>query len=342
MTTVVIRVDAGPTVGLGHLMRCLGLAAALEEAGARTHFVTRAHPGARAWIAAQGAALDELDPRLDLDADGGATAAVVARVEAGAVVVDSRAVDKQYLARLVATGALVVSIDDLAQHVLPSHVIVNGNVFAPGLLYRAEFPEVSLLRGPRYVMLRPPFWDPPVRVVRPVVGRVLVTVGGHDGHGLLPGLLKALDVLPAEIGLVVAPPPLAAGTTGMALPAVHRPLEMLPSPDALPGAMREADIAVSGGGQTVYELAAVGCPAVALPSAGDQDDHLRALAEHGVVLAAGGADPVRAAVALVAALVDDPGRRQRLADTGQRLVDGHGARRVAAAVLSALAAREGR
>src|SRR6266571_1454833 len=66
-----IRVDAGPVIGGGHVMRCLTLANALTERGAEVAFVTAAMPEAlRRRIAAAGHGLVERPALPDLDRTG--------------------------------------------------------------------------------------------------------------------------------------------------------------------------------------------------------------------------------------------------------------------------------
>lgn len=336
VTTVILRVDGGPAVGLGHLTRCVALSAALAAEGARPLFVLRADPTVEAWLAEHGVAREVLAPALAAADDARVTAAAVGREGAAAVVVDWRGADKEYLSTLVASGPLVVSIDDLAEPVFPSHLVVNGNLFARDLFYRADRSDTRFLLGPDYAMLRPDFWAVPARPVRDGVERVLVTVGGRNRRGLLPRVLQALDGVPGDFTVVVASGPFA-GATDM---RPRRRLEVLAAPAALPAAMREADVAVTGGGQTVYELACVGCPAVVLRSADDQEEHLRAIARAGVALVPADADDVTEVARLVGALAADRATRARLAAVGRRLVDGQGARRVARAILEMVAGRQ--
>lgn len=41
---IVFRTDASLQIGIGHVMRCLTLAEALEKKGAQCHFICREHP----------------------------------------------------------------------------------------------------------------------------------------------------------------------------------------------------------------------------------------------------------------------------------------------------------
>jgi spore coat polysaccharide biosynthesis predicted glycosyltransferase SpsG len=100
--------------------------------------------------------------------------------------------------------------------------------------------------------------------------------------------------------------------------------------------MLGADVAISGGGQTLYELAATGTPAVAIRLADNQTLNLRNLQAAGMLLWAGDAGDADLETMVTSALMvlaENRGRRTEMSRRGRALVDGRGAARVAAAVL---------
>lgn len=107
------------------------------------------------------------------------------------------------------------------------------------------------------------------------------------------------------------------------------------SPANMRQLMVEADLAICGGGQTTYELAASGTPAVAIQIADNQSLTLEQLAIAGTLIHAGSVrDPDLAArvTAALTLLSSAPETRKALGYRGRALVDGQGATRVARAV----------
>jgi UDP-2,4-diacetamido-2,4,6-trideoxy-beta-L-altropyranose hydrolase len=100
--------------------------------------------------------------------------------------------------------------------------------------------------------------------------------------------------------------------------------------------MMEADVAITTGGQTTYELAATGTPACAVVLADNQYPNLTTLSSLGTLDWVGSAaDPdleSRLERQLVA-LASDSERRHAMSRAGRRLVDGKGAGRVAREIL---------
>jgi spore coat polysaccharide biosynthesis predicted glycosyltransferase SpsG len=93
----------------------------------------------------------------------------------------------------------------------------------------------------------------------------------------------------------------------------------------MPELMAWADVAVSAGGSTLWELAYMGLPALVLVLADNQLPASRALD------AAGIAQWLRAPADLpgaLAALLPDQARRQAMSDAARRMVDGRGVARV--------------
>jgi spore coat polysaccharide biosynthesis protein SpsF len=98
--------------------------------------------------------------------------------------------------------------------------------------------------------------------------------------------------------------------------------------------MKASRIAVASFGVSAYELAACGVPAVHLCLTPDHERSSSAFAREEIALNAGVfADLQRRDVADAAArLIGDARRRMRMAARARRLVDGHGAQRVAALI----------
>jgi RimJ/RimL family protein N-acetyltransferase len=171
---------------------------------------------------------------------------------------------------------------------------------------------------------------------------VLVLMGGTDPANVTIQALDGLRQHPlppgAEVAVVVgrSNPHRRAIEAGVA--ALGPGARLLVEPADLPDWLRWADLAVSAGGTTVWELCALGVPALLVTAADNQRPNVVALARAGAALDLGEVaelDPARIGQA-VAALAGDAAARGAMAERGRELVDGQGTRRV----LTALAARE--
>ncbi|MCC7418356.1 MAG: hypothetical protein IT176_14565 [Acidobacteria bacterium] len=334
---IVVRVDAGPRVGLGHLRRCLALASAPAFLDASVCFLVNDEPSALGRVERAGF--------LALPVPDGDSGDAVLRAlgDAGprAAVVDWRGADRRYLDRLRDAGAVVVSIDDLASTAFPSHLVVNSNSFARELTFRSTAGDTRFLLGPPYLMLGPSFRDVPPPSIRPEVRSLLVTLGGADAAGLTPAVLDCLVRRAGDSNLTVTAVvgPFTPGGAIRAL-AARCPgrIRLLDAPEDLCDEMLRADLAVSAGGQTLYELARVGCPAIAIEVSADQRDQIRTLAAAGAVRPV---DPGPSLDDLARAVGDlrlDVRLRRAMSAAGRALVDGQGAERVALEIASALEA----
>ena len=306
---VCVRTTSGPQIGMGHLRRCLTLAGELAR-----------HAEVELYVAG-----DPRGPQVARDA--GFTAHDDAAFDAShgdLVVVDDYALDSAQLAAIAARTPTAV-IDDLADRELDVDAVINGNADALELHYRTA-PRTELLLGTRFTLLRPSFRGLPVRHARPVVQRILVTLGGADVLDQTPAIALGLSrALPAvRIDVVIGPFFRPYEPAGARVVVHHAPPELAPL-------MVEADLAITAGGQTTYELAACGVPSVALCTAENQRGNLRALERAGTLVQAADAT---AAVEAACVLASDLARRARMTATAQALVDGLGAERVATALVA--------
>lgn len=318
---VAIHADAGPAVGLGHVMRCTGLALALRRRGMLPVLLNAAGDALTAWFTRH--ALAELrcadNPEALIQA--------ARRAGAALLVADSYRLDRLALRR--AGGELKLAwFDDTAQAPLAADAIINGSPAARTLPYALPATVLALL-GPAYQVVRPGLT---ARSRRGPVRRLLVTYGGADPWNVGPRLAA---LLPPDIvaDFVVGPfADIPANLPAHAVP--HKaPADMAPLID-------RADLAVSAGGQTLFELAAAKLPTIAFGLGKDQGPTLEWLGRAGAIAFAGWADDTGLDQALrhhLDGLIKDEPARLLLAERAHALVDGQGADRIAAALSGLLA-----
>lgn len=336
---VLFVVDGTAATGLGHVVRCSALAAALGRSGIASSFLAGGHDAVRDKVVAVGAAYvrDTRGGQGAIDADE--VAGVARAAQAAAIVVDSYFADTATLEQLHTAGFALAVLDDLAQVDISADLVINGSAHASTLRYSARNAATRFLLGPGYALLREPFWQPARRVCRPRVADVLVTMGGGNTAALALPVIAALDELDADFEVAVMQSALAPR---LEVTTTKRRTKTLLDPPDVRSCLAQADLAVCAGGQTIYELAAVGTPSVAVQVSSNQTGSMAAMAASGALRAAGSlddADVWQSMRRAVAELCERHDERQAMSAAGQRLIDGRGALRVAEAVADLVKAR---
>lgn len=301
-THILLAADARPEIGYGHLSRCTTLKTALEAMAATCTLTSE-------------------DPRVAARASG-----------ATVVVLDGYGWPERYADGLRSNGCKVVVIDDDARPPPIADLVVNPNAHAEQLPYDSP----SLL-GPRYAFIRPEFI--PLRAHSRSYGdvrSVLVCMGGSDPDGVTPRVVEgALATLDRRTCLSVVLGPMCDADVAKAVAAVVARREgdslVLHAPADFPRHLATADLAVLSGGVVLTEAIHLGLPSIALVIADNQRAAVSAWCARGAAIEAA-PQPEEIADAL-GALLADASRRRRIGEAARSLVDGHGAERVAEAIM---------
>lgn len=340
MSIVVICADGGRSVGLGHLQRCHALATELIGRGATVRFAgCDVDALAEEWLHERRMPLLRL-PAWDADALLRGVETVPDRL-----VADSYGIQRTFLGGILERKVKVMVIDDLADRLLPATWLTNS-CLPPGSESYNALTTARLLLGPAYALLRHGFAGGERREQPERASRILVTLGGSDPAGQTPRVLKLLSGVegPLEIRVVVGA--LAGHLEACRHEAVRNRhhVEILHDVDArrMAELMRWADLAVSGAGQTLFELYATGCPCIALQLADNQRLTGRLLERIGagrMIWQAGLTD--EAILREVRELAGDRMAREQMSRAGRAAVDGLGARRLAEVLLNADGSEDG-
>jgi spore coat polysaccharide biosynthesis predicted glycosyltransferase SpsG len=314
--SVVVFANAGPDVGLGHLVRCLALVRQLREQDVTVDLWTPPSGTSNEFFDKYDIA-PSLCPHSDLTSQ-------VQQEDPQVVVIDSyelTSTDVEIVNDLTTT----VVIDELGDRYLPVDMVVNNNIYADQIGY----PDADIvLRGPSYSMLRSEFRDlTNLTFESGFEGlHLLLTIGGtdlRDSFGLI--LKTTTEAVPEGTTVHAIVGPYFDDDIKTERVRYHR------IPSNLPSLMSCCDFAVTGGGQTLYELAACGTPAVAVRLGDDQIRNIVRFEQEGFCIDAGWPNDAMFKTRLRDGIskMAQPEHRTSAAQIGQNLVDGEGAIRVA-------------
>lgn len=336
--TLILRADASPRLGVGHVMRLLALAEALRAKGGRAIFLLGGEPeGVIPLVAARGFEVHALEVPSGSPLDLKITRAITQLSGARALVIDGYHFASAYY-RSLSEIAVVAALDDLGQRAIPADILVSPG-FGAELLDYYTSPKTWRLLGPRYALLRPEFTSR--KRARPPLGsrpRLLLTFGGADALGGAARTLFLLPRRPLQVSVVVGPAfqgeELLQEAAAEARAHGHI-VELLRGVGDMAALAACADAAVSAAGGTLLELAYFGVPTLAFVTAANQAHGAAALWSEGYVLPGGHLERARDAeiTKLLSSLFTEEARAAGRSFAG--LVDGLGAARV----IDAIAAR---
>ena len=353
---MLVVTDAGPRVGLGHLMRTRAVVEALRALRpARATYVGEMGAREARLVRGWGYALRRAGGG---HRRGALRAALGENGRADVVIFDAYRRLEGELRLAAGAGAIVVLFDDGNLKRRPQ-VPVTLRI-GPVLPARAApVPPAARLRlaGPRHLCVRPEIVELRERGSKPRArGAVVVSLGGGAAPGVGHLLWRLRTAVEARAWVVLATrrsdvgagsrqasSPHAArrrsgpGRTGAlrAAPRLSGQVRVISEPRAAARALAAAAAAVCAAGTIAWEAACLGVPAVLWPRVANQRPIARALNGRGAIVCRRSADLPKA----LARMLNDRRLAARLSRRGRRMVDGRGARRVALAILRELVPR---
>ena len=169
---------------------------------------------------------------------------------------------------------LTVFFDDNNLIKYPSGFVINGLINADSLNYSQK--NIRYLLGSKFTPLRADFWHVEKLKINDDIENILVTMGGNDLRDLTP---KILDLLNNNLPDVNKKVIISDSFENVSeIESFKNDLvELIYSPDSneMLNSMANVDLAISSSGQTLYELACVGVPTIAIGIIDNQKDNIQ-------------------------------------------------------------------
>jgi UDP-2,4-diacetamido-2,4,6-trideoxy-beta-L-altropyranose hydrolase len=337
---ILIRADASVEIGTGHVMRCLALAQAWQDAGGEAVFaMAESTPAVDQKLQAQGFEIARVgaDPGSAEDAEN--LVALGQRWQPQWLILDSYRFGRQYQRAVRSFPFKLLLVDDMGGcERYDADIVLNQNLHAAAEMYSHRAPRTRLLLGTGYAMLRREFvaareWH---RKVPTLARKVLVTTGGSDPLNLASRIVQAVELLSHELlevrVVVGGSSPHFQSVEACAMRS-GKNIRLEVNPGDMSNLMMWADVAVSAAGSTCWEICMLGLSAIVIETAENQrplavELSRRNIASH-LPLESASSEGIAHSLD---SLIRSKERRAQMSRNGRQLVDGLGAGRVVSAM----------
>ena len=284
---LLIRADASPVIGTGHVMRCMAIAQEWQHRGGTAIFASPAwQPALEDRLSKEGFEVVSMRSRPGSPEDALETLHLARELGANWILADGYYFQPAFQKVIAGNDTRLMLVDDngeLGRY--DCDIVLNQNYHAGAELYAQRRQDTRLLLGSQYLLLRNEFTDrQPAPRIPPIVSNILVTMGGSDPEHVTERVLQnlvGLDLQGREVRVVTG----AANTRREHLPEVARAvgvkIAILHDVRDMPALMDWTELAVAAAGTTSWELAYMGVPAVLVPTVPNQDRITESLAAEG-------------------------------------------------------------
>ncbi|MDD5437309.1 MAG: glycosyltransferase [Candidatus Omnitrophica bacterium] len=329
MTKILILTEGGRRIGFGHITRCSALYDALKRRGASPVLVVNADDSARALFRKKRHVIfDWIKERARLYS---------LLKGADVVIVDSYLAGPDLYNKISNRVKAAGYIDDNKRIKYPRGFVINGSIYADDLKY-PRTGGVKYLLGTKYTPLRIEFRNVPSKNIRAKAESVMITFGGNDSQSIMQDVLRLLAKSYPEMKKTVIVGNGCKDLGGIRR-AKDRCTELVYAPDAktMKSVMLGSDIAISAGGQTLYELARTGVPTIAISIADNQLNNIKGWRKAGFIEYAGswdGGGKVLPNILKCMTKLERRDSRSEKSSAGRAHMDGKGSLRIAEFILN--------
>ena len=256
---LIVITDGGVDFGFGHLTRCLAIATEFESLGFNIRFIVNGDSSINDIIAGKSFTVFNWNNEQQKLSDQ--------LIEGSIVLIDSITISDSLILKLEKLNIIIVFIDDeRRRNILNRGFVIDWTVLGDKqdhFIYKKE--NVTYLLGSSYTPLRKEFYLSKKNNIKQNLETILITFGGADPMSLTPEVLKTLvDNFPETNKNVV----IGSGFKNIENIEKYKDknTDLIFNVNAAKMArlMQNCDIAIASGGQTLYELAQVGTPAIAI------------------------------------------------------------------------------
>ena len=261
-TRVAILTEAGKKYGLGHINRCIALCHTFEKKNIHPELIINSDqkkfekPKVKKfqffdWLN-NSTKLKKIVKNTDI------------------VIIDSFVAKLKLYKLVYKLTKSLVCIDDNNRLAYPNGTVLNVSLNSNQINYPNN-KKIKYLLGTKYTILRKEFWSINKKKIKKKAGSIMITFGGYDKKNMTLKVLKFLvKEFPAFTKNIIVGRWFKEYRSLLKVADKNTVFIKDPTAKKIKNLMLTSDIAISAGGQTLYEMARIGIPTIGVAVAKNQ------------------------------------------------------------------------
>ena len=261
---IAFRVEAGSNIGMGHITRCMAIANELKAWGWSCTFLIKSEKNVINYIINN--KFDYITvPDMMIEDELYWIKNIIKDYKV--VFLDSYLLSSSYIEAISADN-IVCCYDDNALYKYSCDVVLNPNLYAKDLEFIFGMKKPKLLLGADYCILRDQFRTADKIKIRKNATNIFICLGGSDMNNMTEEVVRRLQDIP-NIKLVVVIGALNNHYENIKGISKNN-VTLIRDPKSMVDYMKQCDIGIISSGSIVYELCAIGLPAIVIAQAANQ------------------------------------------------------------------------
>ncbi len=279
----------GDGIGLGHVMRCLAVAEECRKQNIMPYFVIKDYPAGMQVVKEYDYEIRPVSHQLSVENDLAISLALIQ--DADGIFLDSYDFTTEYLREFSKNGKIVGVFDDLMNKELPVDLVVGGIYATANDYLKLKQLHTKVLTGPNYFPFRKEFRDLTKKTgLNERLEHVLITMGGEDEQNVTKKIIEFISNYTNNIKLHILMGNAYCGKKDLEIVLQNYKHEYILYENVknVVDLYQKVDVAITAGGVSTWELAAIGTPMIVVQTADNQFRNVKYLAENKLGLVAGG------------------------------------------------------
>ena len=272
----VILTEGSHKFGLGHIARCTSFYDELIKRRYDVEFVIHGDETVHALLRDRNYSL--------VDWHGKINELIKSFKHYDGVILDSLNITQEEVSLLCGCDFKLLSIDDFLRNTYNDSIVLDWTInIERSEKHKHNEKNNILLLGAEYAVVRNPFIGNKISKAK-TLHRVLITMGGSDIRSLTDPLIESISRSFDDLELLIVTGPGISNKDKVSNVKSNN-VKFYSSLDAsgMRNVMMDCDIAISAGGQTLYELAALSIPTIAIQVTDNQNEDIVGWKEKGLI-----------------------------------------------------------